>query len=193
MTTTANSIPPEATTPVRKTVTVKASAARAFEVFTSGFDSWWPRSHHIGKSPMSKAIIEEKVGGRCYSEQIDGTECDWGTILVWEPPKRFMLAWQVSSAWTYEPDLAKSSEVEVRFTPEAGGMRASIWSIGISSVRAPRARRARAGRRQPRTGGARCSTSSSSASNWAPATCASRRRPIPSDCPTRSLARRCAA
>ena len=71
--------PPSTTTPVRKTVTVKASVERAFEVFTSDFDSWWPRSHHIGKSPMTKAIIEEKVGGRCYSEQVDGTECDWGT------------------------------------------------------------------------------------------------------------------
>jgi uncharacterized protein YndB with AHSA1/START domain len=110
------------TTPVRKTVKVKASVEHAFEVFTSDFDSWWPRSHHIGKSPMTKGIIEEKAGGRCYSEQEDGTECDWGRVLVWEPPRRFVMAWQVSAEFTYEPDLAKSSEVEVRFTPEPGGM-----------------------------------------------------------------------
>ena len=30
--------------PVRKSVTVKANAEYAFEVFTAGFDSWWPRS-----------------------------------------------------------------------------------------------------------------------------------------------------
>lgn len=107
--------------PVRKSITVKASAERAFEVFTAGFDSWWPRSHHIGKLPMKRAVLEGRVGGRCYSEQTDGTECDWGEILQWEPPKRFLMAWKITAQWQYEPDLAKSSEVEVRFTPQADG------------------------------------------------------------------------
>jgi uncharacterized protein YndB with AHSA1/START domain len=108
-------------TAVRKSVTVHASADKAFRVFTDGLDTWWPRTHHIGKSPMTKGIIEGFAGGRCYSEQADGTECDWGKILVWEPPQRFVMAWQITHTWGYEPDLAKSSEVEVRFTPEADG------------------------------------------------------------------------
>jgi hypothetical protein len=107
--------------PVSKSITVKASAEQAFEVFTTGFDTWWPRSHHIGKSPMKKAILEGKTGGRCYSEQVDGTDCDWGTILVWEPPRRFVMAWQINGQWQYEPDLAKASEVEVSFTPAPDG------------------------------------------------------------------------
>jgi hypothetical protein len=108
-------------TPVRRSVIVRASADHAFRVFTEGIDTWWPRSHHIGKSPMKKTIVEGRVGGRCYSEQIDGTECDWGQIIVWEPPRRFVMAWQIGPAWQYEPDLARSSEVEVRFTPEGDG------------------------------------------------------------------------
>jgi uncharacterized protein YndB with AHSA1/START domain len=108
--------------PVRKSITVKAGADRAFRVFTEGFDSWWPRSHHIGKSPMKKAIIEGRVGGRCFSEQIDGTDCDWATVTVWDPPRRFTLAWQLTPAWGYDPDMAKASEVEVTFTPESEGM-----------------------------------------------------------------------
>ena len=107
--------------PVRKSITVKARVERAFHVFTAEFDTWWPRSHHIGKSPMTKAIIEGAAGGRCYAEQVDGTECDWGTILVWEPPHRFVIAWQVSPQWQYEPDLVRASEVEIRFTPEPDG------------------------------------------------------------------------
>ena len=107
--------------PVSKTVTVKASPERAFHVFAEEFDSWWPRSHHIGKLPMRKAIIQGAVGGRCYSEQIDGSECDWGTVLVWDPPRRLVLAWQIDGKWQYEPDLSKSSEVELRFTPEGDG------------------------------------------------------------------------
>ena len=109
------------TEPVRKSVTVKAGPERAFRVFTEGIDTWWPRSHHIGKSPMTKAIIEGRAGGRCYSEQADGTECDWGEILVWDPPHCFVMAWKITPAWGYEPDLAKSSEVEVRFMPEPDG------------------------------------------------------------------------
>jgi uncharacterized protein YndB with AHSA1/START domain len=108
-------------TPVRRSVIVRARADHAFRVFTEGIDTWWPRSHHIGKSPMKRTIIEGRVGGRCYCEQIDGTECDWGQILVWEPPRRFVMAWQIGPAWQYEPDLARSSEVEVRFTPEGDG------------------------------------------------------------------------
>ncbi len=107
---------------VRKSITVKASVKRAFEVYTEGFDTWWPRSHHIGKSPLKKAIMEGHAGGRCYSEQMDGTECDWGRILVWEPPHRFVMAWQITHEWGYQPDLAKSSEVEIRFTAVGDGL-----------------------------------------------------------------------
>ena len=107
--------------PVRKSITVKASAERAFEVFTAGFDTWWPRSHHIGSAPLKRSVIDERVGGRCYSEQTDGTECDWGQITAWEPPRRFVMAWMITAQWQYQPHLAKSSEVEVRFTPEGDG------------------------------------------------------------------------
>jgi hypothetical protein len=68
MTTTMDST---AQTPIRKRITVKTSVAHAFKLFTDGFDTWWPRSHHIGKSPMKRAIIEGKPGGRCYTEEIE--------------------------------------------------------------------------------------------------------------------------
>jgi len=108
--------------PVRKSVTVSASAERAFRVFTEEMDTWWPRTHHIGKVPMRKQIIEPRAGGRCYSEQIDGTVCPWGTVLVWDPPSRVVLAWQIDGKWQYVPDLAQASEVEMRFTAEPDGL-----------------------------------------------------------------------
>lgn len=107
--------------PIRQSINVRADLERTFRVFTAEFDSWWPRGHHIGKSPMKRAVIEGRVGGRCYSEQVDGTECDWGTVLEWEPPHRYVMAWQITPQWAYEPDLSKASEVEVRFTAEPGG------------------------------------------------------------------------
>lgn len=107
--------------PVRAGVTVKASLERAFAVFTAEFDSWWPRSHHIGSSPMTRAVIEGRAGGRCYSEQEDGGTCDWGTVLTWNPPHGLSFAWQITPQWQFQPDLAQASEVEVTFTPLADG------------------------------------------------------------------------
>ena len=115
-----------ADTSVRKSIVVNTSVQKAFDVFTSGFDGWWPRSHHIGKSPMKAAIIEGRLGGRCYTTQEDGTDCDWGQILAWDPPHRFVIAWQITHEWGYQPDLAKSSEVEIRFSPDPGGTRVDL-------------------------------------------------------------------
>jgi uncharacterized protein YndB with AHSA1/START domain len=106
--------------PVRKSVVVDASAEEAFETFTSDVDSWWPRTHHIGKSPMTRIVIEGRSGGRCYTEHEDGAVCDWGRVIGWDPPRRLVLAWQMTHEWTYEPDLSRSSEVEVRFVPMRG-------------------------------------------------------------------------
>ena len=112
---------PTTDTPVRRNVTVKTGVEHAFRVFTEGFDTWWPRSHHIGKSRMKRAVVEPFVGGRMYSEQEDGTDCPWGVITMWDPPRRLVFAWQITHEWGFEPDLAKSSEVEVRFTPQPDG------------------------------------------------------------------------
>jgi uncharacterized protein YndB with AHSA1/START domain len=106
---------------VRQSITVAAPPRRAFEVFTAGFDSWWPRTHHIGKSPMTEAIIEGRAGGRCYSRQEDGTDCPWGQVLVWEPPHRLVIAWQITHRWGFEPDLTRASEVEIRFIDAGAG------------------------------------------------------------------------
>jgi uncharacterized protein YndB with AHSA1/START domain len=105
---------------VRQSVVVEASPERAFFVFTQGMTSWWPiDSHSIGDRPMAEAVIEPRTGGRWYERADDGTECDWGRVLAWEPPGRVVLAWQISSEWKADPDI--HSEVEVRFTPEADG------------------------------------------------------------------------
>lgn len=111
----------QANEPVRKSLRVKAPAALAFRVFTEEMDSWWPRTHHIGPSPMKRVVVEPRPGGAIYTEQEDGTVCPWASVKVWDPPFRFVMAWQVSPAWQFEPDLEKCSEVEVLFTPADDG------------------------------------------------------------------------
>ena len=107
--------------PVRKSVRVSATPARAFQIFTEQMDSWWPRTHHIGSSPMKKVVVEGRPGGSVYTDQEDGTLCPWASVLAWEPPHRFVMAWQINPEWNYEPNLEKCSEVEVLFSPVVAG------------------------------------------------------------------------
>ncbi|HEX2724948.1 MAG TPA: SRPBCC family protein [Beijerinckiaceae bacterium] len=110
--------------PVRKSIFVRAQQQRAFEVFTSGIGRWWPPSHHIGKAEMQDAIIEPRAGGRWYERGVDGSECEWGRVLAWDPPQRVVLAWQLTADWQFDPKLV--TEVEVRFTPEGEGTRVDL-------------------------------------------------------------------
>jgi DNA-binding transcriptional ArsR family regulator/uncharacterized protein YndB with AHSA1/START domain len=107
--------------PVHRTISVRAGADRAFRVFTEGIQGWWPSEHHIGNAPAKKAAIEGHVGGRCYTEHVDGSESIWGRVMVWEPPQRFVMAWLIDANWKHDPDPSRTSEVEVRFTPQADG------------------------------------------------------------------------
>jgi uncharacterized protein YndB with AHSA1/START domain len=106
----------EAIAPIRKEIVIEAPQERAFRVFTERLDAWWPREHHIGKAELKTAVLECKPGGRWYEQGVDGSECDWGKVLVWEPPSRLVLAWSISSSWSYDPSLV--TEVELRFTAE---------------------------------------------------------------------------
>ncbi len=99
-----------------KQITVEAPIEKAFRVFTEGFDSWWPRAHHIGKSNMKQAIFEAKPNGKWYELGEDGSTCQWGRVLLWEPPKRFILSWQITEKWKYDPNFV--TEVEVTFEPQ---------------------------------------------------------------------------
>lgn len=103
---------------VRRTITVSASQERAFDVFTAQFGSWWPKSYQIGPSPMRDFIMEPKAGGRWYELDEDGTQCDTGRVVAYEPPARVVLAWQLDQQFQYDPDPQHASEVEVRFIAE---------------------------------------------------------------------------
>ena len=104
---------------VNKEIVVQAPPERAFRVFTENFDSWWPRGHHIGKAEMKAAVIEGRPNGRWYELGVDGSECDWGYVMEWEPPRRVVLAWQLNGEWQYDPSLV--TEIEVTFTPVGAG------------------------------------------------------------------------
>jgi len=100
--------------PIRKSVTVKAGREHAFAVFARG--AWWPKQNSLLASPLKETVIEPREGGRWYERGEDGSECDWGKVLAWEPPARMLLAWQLNGHFQYDPDLI--TEVEVTFIAE---------------------------------------------------------------------------
>jgi uncharacterized protein YndB with AHSA1/START domain len=100
--------------PVRKSLVVGADRHRSFQAFTDRMGKWWPRSKTIGTSPPVTVVIEPRAGGRWYERGEDGSECEWGKVLQWDPPARLVLAWQIDGNWKYDPDLV--TEVEVTFT-----------------------------------------------------------------------------
>ena len=102
--------------PVIKQFVVEASQERAFQVFTDGIDRWWPREHHIGKSPLKRAVIEPKrgaAGTRSARTTPNATpaKCSPGSRR-----RRLVLTWQLTAKWEFDPSFV--TEIEVTFTAE---------------------------------------------------------------------------
>jgi uncharacterized protein YndB with AHSA1/START domain len=112
--------------PIRKQLRVKAPPARAFEIFTVGMSRWWLKTHTINptKSPLTDIVIEPREGGRWFERGEDGSECQWGKVLAWEPPARLLLAWQITAQWQFDRSLV--TEVEIRFTPDGSGTKVEL-------------------------------------------------------------------
>jgi uncharacterized protein YndB with AHSA1/START domain len=107
--------------PITGNVTVGVPIEKTFRIFTDSFNSWWPHQYHIGRADMAEVILEPREGGRWYERGVDGSECDWGRVLAWEPPHRLVFTWQINSQWQFDPDPEHASEIEVRFTPDGPG------------------------------------------------------------------------
>jgi uncharacterized protein YndB with AHSA1/START domain len=106
-------------TAVRTQVVVEVPIERAFAVFTDDFDSIKPREHNMLAVDIAETVFEPREGGRIYDRGVDGSECHWASVLVYQPPKRIVFSWNISPQWQVEPDPGKVSEVEVRFVPES--------------------------------------------------------------------------
>lgn len=102
---------------ITKSITVAAPQEIAFRVFTEGIARWWPlETHKIGATKAVNAVVEPRQGGRWYEIGADGSECNWGKVLAWEPPSRVLLSWEISCDWRHDAKI--DTEVEVRFIAE---------------------------------------------------------------------------
>jgi uncharacterized protein YndB with AHSA1/START domain len=105
-------------TSIRTEVVVEAPIGRAFRTFTEDFDRIKPRDHNMLEADIDESVFEPREGGRVYDRGVDGSECQWARVLAYEPPQRIVFSWDISPQFQIESDLAKTSEVEVRFIAE---------------------------------------------------------------------------
>jgi hypothetical protein len=102
--------------PVRKSVTVAAAPHRAFELFTTHIQEWWPlQTHSVGLQHAVGVAFGDRVGGDIVETLADGTTSVWGSITHWEPPCR------VSFIWHAGTPAAQATLVEVTFTEDRPG------------------------------------------------------------------------
>jgi len=106
-------------TSVRHEIVVGAPVERAFRVFTEQLDKIKPREHNLLEAEIEATILEPRAGGRIYDRGVDGSECEWASVLAYEPPDRVLFSWNIDPRWQVEADPGRRSEVEVRFVAES--------------------------------------------------------------------------
>jgi hypothetical protein len=110
--------------PLRLQFTVDCPAEHAFHVWTERIGTWWPADHTVSGEDDLEVVLERRPGGRIYERTAAGVEHEWGEVIAWEPPVRFVYLWHLRR------DRTDATEVEIRFHPDGTGTRVEIEHRG---------------------------------------------------------------
>ena len=81
--------------PIRQATTVRSDQAHTFDTFVRTIGAWWPVTPYSrGGDRVRDVTIEQRQGGRVYETWDDGSEHEWGRIVIWEPSARFVMSWE---------------------------------------------------------------------------------------------------
>ena len=105
-------------TVVRRQMVVDVPIAQAFALFAERFGDFKPPEHNLLAVPIAETVFEPHVGGHIYDRGVDGSECRWARVLVYDSPDRVVFSWDIDPQWQIETDPGQTSEVEVRFIAE---------------------------------------------------------------------------
>ena len=115
--------------PVRKQLKVSLSVPQAFELFTSGIGKWWPLlTHSVGEEQAETCFFEGWVGGRIVEVLKDGSQSEWGKVILWEPFHKVSFSWYPGRA----ADTAQ--EVTVTFSEGPAGALVELVHTGWESL-----------------------------------------------------------
>jgi uncharacterized protein YndB with AHSA1/START domain len=115
---------------VRAEVTVRATLAEAFTLFTAHVDAWWRRGERYGGTDVIGHRFDARVGG-AFVEVVGAGEHELGRITVWDPPHQLAFTWRQGN-WAAD----EVTEVSVRFTEAPdGGTHVILTHAGFDAIR----------------------------------------------------------
>jgi uncharacterized protein YndB with AHSA1/START domain len=107
---------------IRKSIKVERPPQIAFRIFCEAIGQWWPKGPSF-KGNLGDTILEGRIGGRFFQRYTDGTEYEIGRVTAYEPPSIVAFTW-------HAPSWDTTTQVEIRFSPEAGGTRVELEHSG---------------------------------------------------------------
>ncbi|HET7555788.1 MAG TPA: SRPBCC family protein [Gaiellaceae bacterium] len=119
-----------ADTAIRRSVTVDCPVEQAFATFTERIHDWWPLATHSieryeSGTPAETVVFQGGAGGQVYERTTSGEELKWADVIAYDPPYRFVLAWNPSR----DQDEPRT-EIEVTFTADGGKTRVDLEHRG---------------------------------------------------------------
>jgi uncharacterized protein YndB with AHSA1/START domain len=113
--------------PLQDMVTVDLAPDDAFQLFTTGFGSWWPAEFSWSQPELLQSIgMDCRQGGMLFETGPHGFRIDWGRITSWNPSSSLRFLWQISADRVPVPDPNEASVVTVTFTPTDEGARVEV-------------------------------------------------------------------
>lgn len=107
---------------------VKATPARAFEVFTRDIGLWWRHDAMFAFTPRSPGVLSFE-GGRLVETLPNGKVFEVGQVRIWIPGERLVFGWRCA---TFAPGL--DTEVDVRFERVGEETRVSVEHRGWDQI-----------------------------------------------------------
>ncbi len=105
--------------PIRKQIDVACKPEQAFKILTENIAGWWPLGGHsvsaMNGTVAKSVVLESHVGGKLYEIGPDDETIPWGSVRIFEPGARIVLAWHIGKPET------EATEVEFTFTSLPGG------------------------------------------------------------------------
>jgi uncharacterized protein YndB with AHSA1/START domain len=115
--------------PLRKQLKVSLPTQPAFELFTAGIGKWWPLlTHSVGEEQAVTCFFEGWLGGRIVEVLKDGSQSEWGRVILWEPFHKVSFYWYPGRA----ADTAQ--EVTVTFNEISTGTLVELVHTGWENL-----------------------------------------------------------
>lgn len=122
--------------PVRRSIEVRCSPERAFDLFTRTIGVWWPMATHSVYGQGGSVAMGAGVGAEIVETSTSGERTMWGRVTIWEPGQRLAFTWHPGVP------LDESTDVEVSFAASPAGTLVELVHRGWERRREPARSRA---------------------------------------------------